>query len=723
MGFPSVPQGIPTSPAQPLSPSPPGPRESRGTPLPRTHPTRPPVSSNFPSHLPFGDPIPSPKPDSSFRIGFCNIGGFPSYARHNPKVTEIKNFIASHNLDLFGGCESNLNWHSLPDQSQLKEWFRSADSCRTFAAHNLHEKFGRSQFGGTFWIASGHATVHIASGNRDPLKLGRWVSCSLLGRTGKHLHIIFAYRPCSNTSGRLRSVYAQHHRFFDSQQRYVCPRTAFLDDLGTFIATKRSRGDAILLLADMNGDIRHPTLTSFASSLQLHELILQKFPSLPLPATFHRGGRSGTVPIDGAWATDDLTIDAISWRDAPSSPGDHRAIVLDLNLVDCISKPRYSITRPPGRRLNCSLPATRTCYLMALCQYTNKHHLEHRLNQLFLLARSSSTSSAELLAGLEKFDKLKADGMKHAEKTCRRFNSGLVQFSPELNRWRLRCQLWRLVYQRRLGHPIKAKYLRRLANACSVENPLSVSKDIALFNYHLAWAQYGALKPQHELLHSNFLHAKLQDPTLSDTHHKAIARLVALESLRDAYRRIRALKNQQTGRSISAVEYSTPTGPALATSRQDVERELSSALGIRFMTAHGSPFLTDPLAALVGPYGTGPAAKAILQGTFICPPGVDDDTCKYIEALQFPSLAARQTQVSAILRPDDFISHWKKAKERTSSSPSGLHFGHYKAATCEFSLANLHARFTQLVFMTGLSISRYQQGLQVILEKKQETSI
>ena len=101
----------------------------------------------------------------------------------------------------------------------------------------------------------------------------------------------------------------------------------------------------------MNGDIRHPTLSTFATSHQLHELILQKFPNLPLPATFYKGGRSGTVPIDGAWATDDLTIDAVSWRDAPSSPGNHRAIVLDLNLVDCIGEPRYLIVRPPDEAL------------------------------------------------------------------------------------------------------------------------------------------------------------------------------------------------------------------------------------------------------------------------------------------------------------------------------------------------------------------------------------
>jgi len=183
-----------------------------------------------------------------------------------------------------------------------------------------------------------------------------------------------------------------------------------------------------------------------------------------------------------------------------------------------------------------------------------------------------------------------------------------------------------------------------------------------------------ALKPQHELLHADFLHTKLQDPNLSETHHKVIARLVSLELLRDSYHHIRALRNQQAGRSISVVEYSTPNGQALALSHQDVERELSIALSTRFTTAHGSPFLTAPLAPLVGPFGTGPAAQEILQGSFVCPPEVDEDTCKYIEALQFPSLAACQTQVLAILWPEDFISHWRHAKERTSSSPSGLHF-------------------------------------------------
>jgi len=110
------------------------------------------------------------------------------------------------------------------------------------------------------------------------------------------------------------------------------------------------------------------------------------------------------------------------------------------------------------------------------------------------------------------------------------------------------------------------------------------------------------------------------------------------------------------------------------------------------------------------------AAYAILEGSYNCPPGTDEFTKQFIKALQWPSLCPQL--ISSILTPEAFCAHWKWAHECTSSSYLGLHFGHYKAAAFNPSLAHLHARFTQLVFMTGISLSRYQTGLQVILEKK-----
>jgi len=99
----------------------------------------------------------------------------------------------------------------------------------------------------------------------------------------------------------------------------------------------------------MNGDIRHSALHSFAMAHNLHEAILSRFPSLTPPATFQRGSRLGTVPIDGAWVSANVKVEAAQWCPIQLSPGDHRAIIIDINLTDCIGDPQYTIVWPPGR--------------------------------------------------------------------------------------------------------------------------------------------------------------------------------------------------------------------------------------------------------------------------------------------------------------------------------------------------------------------------------------
>jgi len=147
------------------------------------------------------------------------------------------------------------------------------------------------------------------------------------------------------------------------------------------------------------------------------------------PATICWGSHLGRSPINGAWASDNITVNAISWHDIPSSPGDHCAIVLDLNLVDCIGEPWYSVRWPPGCHLNCSLPSALSKYLELFEHFSATHKLSQQLNKLFLLACHPATSQHTILMVLKTFDKLKLDGMKYAEKGCCRFHAGLVQFS------------------------------------------------------------------------------------------------------------------------------------------------------------------------------------------------------------------------------------------------------------------------------------------------------
>jgi len=134
------------------------------------------------------------------------------------------------------------------------------------------------------------------------------------------------------------------------------------------------------------------------------------------------------------------------------------------------------------------------------------------------------------------------------------------------------------------------------------------------------------------------------------------------------------------------------------------------------MKAHGSPFLHQLLLQEVGFLGCEIATQAILEGTYQCPPDTDEYTKLFIEALCWP--ATQPDLISTILNTEAFCNHWHRARESTLSSYSRLHFGHYKAAATSPSIAHLHAHFTQLIIMSGILLSHYKSGLQVILEKK-----
>jgi hypothetical protein len=59
----------------------------------------------------------------------------------------------------------------------------------------------------------------------------------------------------------------------------------------------------------------------------------------------------------------------------------------------------------------------------------------------------------------------------------------------------------------------------------------------------------------------------------------------------------------------------------------------------------------------------------------------------------------------------DFHLYWKKANERTLSSISGLHFGHYKMAIKCIKLGKLHAVFINIAVNSRYSPRRWQKGL------------
>ena len=66
---------------------------------------------------------------------------------------------------------------------------------------------------------------------------------------------------------------------------------------------------------------------------------------------------------------------------------------------------------------------------------------------------------------------------------------------------------------------------------------------------------------------------------------------------------------------------------------------------------------------------------------------------------------------------DDFRTFWKRVSEWITSSPSSMHYDHYKAAVkCEL-VSKINAQQVTVIARSGLSPVRWRMSLQVLLEK------
>ena len=157
--------------------------------------------------------------------------------------------------------------------------------------------------------------------------------------------------------------------------------------------------------------------------------------------------------------------------------------------------------------------------------------------------------------------------------------------------------------------------------------------------------------------------------------------------------------------------------------KDTVEQKIMENNENHFRLTESTPPMNELLLSNLGFLSDTNAAKCILNGTYICPERVDAYTKNFIASLQITTPINPADFIPNTVSLQDYQVHWKWSKECTSSSISGLHFGHWKAAAESDFLSELHALFTDIVVSTGYSPIRWQQGLLVMLEKKKGVRI
>jgi hypothetical protein len=154
------------------------------------------------------------------------------------------------------------------------------------------------------------------------------------------------------------------------------------------------------------------------------------------------------------------------------------------------------------------------------------------------------------------------------------------------------------------------------------------------------------------------------------------------------------------------------------TDQADVEHHTMEMCSAQFRLTENTPLHQEPMHSVLGPFAINTAAaQEILQGNYVVPAEVDDYTMEFLQAIQVSAPLDPQQRLSCEITMEDFQQYWKKPKEQTLSSISGLHYGHYKAAATDDTLSEIHALMTELAVTGASPFARWEMGLSCMLEK------
>ncbi|KAI2509161.1 hypothetical protein MHU86_5280 [Fragilaria crotonensis] len=171
------------------------------------------------------------------------------------------------------------------------------------------------------------------------------------------------------------------------------------------------------------------------------------------------------------------------------------------------------------------------------------------------------------------------------------------------------------------------------------------------------------------------------------------------EDIKQLFRKISGVRKNKLRQGVTRIEIPLhpDDNPKMCTEwRQiDVPTEIVRLLQERnrahFGQAKGTPFTVAPLLDDLGFCGDRPSSTRILDGTYQLRTNDDDDVSKNVRLLlqhmtQVHEMAASPSFPTISM--DDFMSKLRVWSESTTTSPSGLHLGHYKALIARHSYSS-----------------------------------
>ena len=481
------------------------------------------------------------------------------------------------------------------------------------------------------------------------------------------------------------------------------------------VKQKQEAGHQVILLADMNEDVTSDRITQWAEDSGIYEVVSTTTNKV-IPTS-----QRGSTPIDGIFLSHSLTQTQAGYFPFGTFHSDHRALWVDIDHNQIFGFKQIKHHSVSARRLQSQVPSVRNKWIRHYKNFLIQNKLISRQIQLEhdLLTKPATE---QMRKKFEKILQQRQEGIAYADNKCRKLKCGNVPYTPQLAQASQKIRVWKAAQTIKTGCKFSSRLFRRLEKQVGLKNCLHKSIKELKQEETTAWKEYWKTKKQAHSLRKTFLTQKAEDiaeESNTQTLATVYKQLITRERQREDARKIKSTLKKLQKMAVTTVEVTDEQGNVHEISdKNQIELECIKENDCKYTQTSNTVCMKEPLRSLLGKTGNTSFCDTILDGTAVLPQNIPPYTREFLQQLKRSPHAAKY-QIPHHISENDFKEGWKVMKESTSSSSlTGLHFGHLKTCAMDPTLTKFESSVANVPYVSGIPPRQWQESVIVMIKKK-----
>ena len=689
-------------------------------------------------HLWIGDKMGETRSQGVLRMWVQNWNGME---RNDVEMMKYQlSTLVDNNINYFSIIESKLNqYHKVAK----KQWENARESIlpngditiTSTPGYPIHKSY---QPGGIMSGLHGRLRSRLSLTHRDPL--GRWHYHQFYGRN-RDLRIYSIYRVNHGQKENKgdTTAWTQQKNLLDIANDKRNPRKAVIEDFLEEIKQAVAKEYSIIIMGDMNEaiDSRENTNNKL-QELGLINLMEEYIGATALPRTC----KKGTKAIDHIWITGNILPKVHSAGYAPFDflkESDHRGLFFDFYYKEILDDDLFYLETYSKKRLKSSIPARVEKYMETIKQKWEENKFEERYCRI-AKAFADNGVNEENIRDLNNLDKQITEVMIQAEKKCSKIPT---------------CKLyaWSTKLKNAMKKLVDAKTARtkakKIRTGDNIEEAMTKfkTKDEEWKQAKLECKEVQKRDKLERTTHIDECAAKNveNDPTLKLS--KEIRRLKHIESQREQAIRMKYVLKPFSKKGVTTiqipaiVEYSreqqetdgfdhyninTIWDRILPYNGNDIlhwervtDKKLVQTMLLLWQRKHFTQANETPLASTEWNdiLCDKDNQEQILNGTFQVPENMPEEIQEIFESMKRNSKIKQEIAYTSTI--NEFLSFINGASEKTSTSPSGRGYNHYKSMLKGGGMKQIKLihSILELSRANGIILDRWKKTVTTLMEK------